>query len=129
MPASFTSTDSESEITPDRDEALAFSDLDSIQNASARTIAAQTECSKWRYTTLIVPGAGPEDTALRFRQGMTPFILVSGSAVHPRGSDFFEAVEIRRALIGPYGIPADRIIMEPHALHHDQFVQRHPALR
>ena len=37
--------------------------------------------------------------------------------MHPRGTRFVEAVEIRRALIDRYGIPADRVILEPYARH------------
>ncbi len=79
-----------------------------------------------------MPGVGPEDggttlsprsklhallAAQRYHQGMAPFILVSGSAVHPRGSKVVEAVELRRALVERFAVPADRIILEPYARH------------
>ncbi len=112
--------------------ATRFDPLDQRENAGARALAAGTDWRAFRYTILIVPGVGPEDSgtalsprsklhvllaAQRYRQGLAPFILVSGSAVHPRGTRFVEAVEIRRALIERYGIPADRIILEPYARH------------
>ncbi|WP_243693463.1 YdcF family protein [Sphingomonas sp. PP-CC-3A-396] len=116
----------------DATAATRFEPLDQRENAGARTLAARTDWKAFRYSLLIVPGVGPEDTstklsprsklhallaAQRYRQGLAPFILVSGSAVHPRGTRFVEAVEIRRALIERYGIPADRVILEPYARH------------
>lgn len=116
----------------DATAAIAFDPLDLRENAGARMAAAKTDWTAFRYTALIVPGVGPEDTgtqlsprgklhvllaAQRYRQGLAPFILVSGSAVHPRGTHFLEAVEMRRALIQRYAIPADRIILDPYARH------------
>ena len=119
----------------DANDAIAatrFDPLDQRENAGAHAVAARTNWSAYRYSLLIVPGVGPEDSATvlsprsklhallaaqRYRQGLAPFILVSGSAVHPRGTRFVEAVEIRRALIERYGIPADRVILEPYARH------------
>ncbi len=112
--------------------ATRFEPLDLRENAGARALAARTDWKAFRYSLLIVPGVGPEDvgTALsprsklhallaaqRYRQGLAPFILVSGSAVHPRGTPFVEAVEIRRALVERYDIPSDRVILEPYARH------------
>jgi hypothetical protein len=112
--------------------ATRFGPLDQRENAGARALAARTDWKAFRYSLLIVPGVGPEDTgttlsprsklhallaAQRYRQGLAPFILVSGSAVHPRGTRFVEAVEIRRALVERYGIPPDRVILEPYARH------------
>ena len=112
--------------------ATRFEPLDQRENAGARALAARTDWKAFRYSLLIVPGVGPEDVnttlsprsklpallaAQRYRQGLAPFILVSGSAVHPRGTRFVEAVEIRRALVERYAIPADRVILEPYARH------------
>ena len=116
----------------DATAATRFEPLDQRENAGARTLATRTDWKAFRYSLLIVPGVGPEDTgtelsprsklhallaAQRYRQGLAPFILVSGSAVHPRGTRFVEAVEIRRALVERYGIPAGRVILEPYARH------------
>ncbi|WP_240502203.1 YdcF family protein [Sphingomonas panacis] len=116
----------------DATAAMRFEPLDQRENAGARAAAAHIDWSAYRYALLIVPGVGPEDSATmlsprgklhlllaaqRYREGLAPFILVSGSAVHPRGTRFIEAVEMRQALIARYGIPADRIILEPYARH------------
>ncbi|RVT39917.1 YdcF family protein [Sphingobium algorifonticola] len=89
----------------------------------------------WRakpYTALLVFGHGPEDVQSRtgvmghirlaiaadlFARGLAPFIIVSGGNVHPNRTPFNEAVEMKRLLVTQYGIPADRILMEPHARH------------
>lgn len=89
----------------------------------------------WRgkpYTALLVFGHGPEDAQSRtgvmghirlsiaadmFARGVAPFIIVSGGNVHPNRTPFNEAVEMKRLLITQYGVPADRILVEPHARH------------
>ena len=116
----------------DATTATRFEPLDQRENAGARALAPRTDWKAFRYALLIVPGVGPEDVgttlsprsklhallaAQRYRQGLAPLILVSGSAVHPRGTRFVEAVEIRRALVERYGIPSDRVILEPYARH------------
>jgi hypothetical protein len=116
----------------DATAATRFDPLDQRENAGARALAHRTDWNAFRYALLIVPGVGPEDigttlsprsklhallAAQRYRQGLAPFILVSGSAVHPRGTRYVEAVEIRRALIERYGIPANCVILEPYARH------------
>ncbi|WP_254913737.1 YdcF family protein [Sphingobium sp. Z007] len=101
-------------------------------NADAiRSVSAM----KWRgkpYTALLVFGHGPEDAQSRtgvmghirlgiaadlYTRGLAPFIIVSGGNVHPNRTPFNEAVEMKRLLVTQYGIPADHILMEPHARH------------
>jgi hypothetical protein len=55
--------------------------------------------------------------AERFAAGLAPFIIVSGGMVHPRGTHFAEAIEMRKALIEDYGVSADCIIVDPYARH------------
>jgi hypothetical protein len=99
--------------------------------ATARAVARMN----WRakpYTALLVFGHGPEDVQSRtgvmghirlaiaadlFARGSAPFIIVSGGNVHPNRTPFNEAVEMKRLLVTQYGIPADRLLMEPHARH------------
>ena len=89
----------------------------------------------WRatpYTALLVFGHGPEDATSRtgvmghirlgiaadlYQRGLAPFLIVSGGNVHPNRTPFNEAIEMKRLLIQDYGIPADRILIEPHARH------------
>ncbi len=114
----------------DRDDAIAFEPLDEACNGAAAARAATLDWKQFRYTAILVPGKGPDDSAVplsargklrirlaaeRFADGVAPFIIVSGGAVHPRGTRFVEAVEMRKALIERYGIPADRVVLEPYA--------------
>lgn len=116
----------------DRLDAIAFLPIDTGLNAAAFARARALDWSRYRYTAIIVLGAGPEDplTALsargklrvkvaarRYFEGLAPFVIVSGGAVHPRATRFVEAVEMRRALVERYGVPADAIVIEPHARH------------
>jgi len=114
----------------DRDDAIAFEPLDQAYNGAAMARAATLDWKTYRYTAILVPGKGPDDQATplsargklrvrmaaeRFADGLAPFIIVSGGAVHPRGTKYVEAVEMRKALIERYGIPVDRIVLEPYA--------------
>lgn len=116
----------------DRTEAVTFEPLDDGENAAAIRVAATIDWSHYRYTAIIVPGAGPEDpdtplspggklrialAAARFRAGLAPFLLVSGGNVHPNSTRFNEAVEMRRALIDRFGLPAARIVIDPYVRH------------
>lgn len=116
----------------DKNAAIAFEPLDQRYNAGAVAKARRLDWSRFPNTAIIALGVGPEDpsTALSargkanvrmaaelFAQGLAPFIIVSGSAVHPRDTPHVEAIEMRRALIERFGIPADAIIVEPYARH------------
>ncbi|MDQ2819767.1 MAG: YdcF family protein [Pseudomonadota bacterium] len=115
-----------------RDDAVAFEPLDTAYNAAPFALARKTDWTSYRYTAIIIPGVGPETpgialsargklhlqlAARRFAQGDVAFIITSGAAVHPKGSHFVEAVEMRKALIERFRIPADRIVIEPYARH------------
>ncbi|MDZ4328930.1 MAG: YdcF family protein [Pseudomonas sp.] len=116
----------------DRADAAAFEPLDKVYNAAAFSRARTIDWKRYRYTAIIVPGIGPENPSLalsargklnvrmaasRFADGEAPFVMLSGAAVHPKESGFVEAVEMRKALIERFGVPADRIIIEPYARH------------
>ncbi|MGZ3364386.1 MAG: YdcF family protein [Caulobacteraceae bacterium] len=115
-----------------RDYAIAFDPLEAKDNAGALARARTLDWSRFRYTAIILPGIGPDDPATpvsptgklnvrlaaeRFADGVAPFIIVTGGSVHPRGSRFTEAVEMRRALVERYGVPADCVVIEPYARH------------
>lgn len=115
-----------------RTDAIAFLPLDSGMNAAAFARARRIDWRAFRYTALIVTGIGPELAdmplspggkyhlrlaAQQFARGDAAFIIVSGGRAHPFNTRFAEAVEMRRALIERYGIPADRIVIDPHARH------------
>lgn len=116
----------------DRAEPAAFEPLDSRYNGAALAMARTVNWAAWRYSAIIVPGVGPEETgvplsarsklnvrmaAQHLADGLAPFIIVSGANVHPRGTRFVEAMEMRRALIEQYGVPAASIVVDPYARH------------
>lgn len=115
-----------------RTDAVAHLPLDEGLNEAAFTRARRIDWDDYRYTALVVTGIGPELAdmplsaggkyhlrlaAQQFAAGDAPFIIVSGGRAHPFATRFTEAVEMRDALIERYGIPADRIVIDPHARH------------
>ncbi|RYY13730.1 MAG: YdcF family protein, partial [Chitinophagaceae bacterium] len=53
----------------------------------------------------------------QYRQGKAPYIMVSGGHVHPSKTRYCEAVEMQKYLVNRHQIPANAIIIEPHARH------------
>lgn len=116
----------------ERTEAAPFRPILGGANADAVSAVTATAWKDHPYPAMLVFGHGPEDAQSRtgvmghirlgiaaamFKRGMAPFIVVSGGNVHPNRTPFNEAVEMKRLLIEQYGIPANRILMEPHARH------------
>lgn len=115
-----------------RHDAVAFEPLDQKHNAAAFARAGNIDWKRYRYTSIIIPGVGPENPSIalsargklhlrlaasRFADGEAAFIIVSGAAVHPKDSRFNEAIEMRKVLIERFQVPADRIVIEPYARH------------
>ncbi|GEP96617.1 YdcF family protein [Chitinophaga cymbidii] len=115
-----------------RDEAARYEPLTAGQNAGAYNRIAGTHWNDYPYTALLVPGFGPDSpgvridyravarcklAAERFHKKMAPFIIVSGGHVYPHRTPYSEAVEMKRYLVEELKIPADAIIIEPHARH------------
>jgi len=115
-----------------RDEAGRFEPLHLGENAAGFRRVAAVDWSRFRYSAILVPGAGPDrpDVRLdpwaklrlelavaRFRSGQAPFIIVSGGNVHPNQTPFNEAFEMKQSLVRDFGIPADAVLIDPHARH------------
>lgn len=116
----------------ERTEAAPFRPLLGGANADAVRAAGRMRWKHYTYPALLVFGHGPEDAQSRtgvmghirmriavdmFRRGLAPFIVVSGGNVHPNRTPFNEAVEMKRLLVEQYGVPANRVLIEPHARH------------
>ena len=116
----------------DRADAAAFEPLDLAHNGAALGRSGIIDWKLYRYSAIIIPGIGPENVGMalsargkwnvrlaakRFADGEAPFIIFSGASVHPKGTRFVEAVEMRKALIERFGVPAESIIIEPYARH------------
>jgi hypothetical protein len=129
---------------PALNAALVYLEVNERRNAAdyepmATTVnkpaADRVKSIKWAaypYSHILVPGAGPEAVATplsgegmlrcktaarKFMLGKAPFIVVSGGNVHPYKTKFNEAVEMKKYLIERLHIPANAIIIEPHARH------------
>jgi hypothetical protein len=115
-----------------RDEAGRFEPLDQGENAAGLAKLPHVAWNRYTYSAILVPGLGPEKAGIaldpggfkrialaakRFREGLAPYILVSGGNVHPAQTPFCEALEMKRALIRDLGIPAEAILVEPQARH------------
>ncbi len=115
-----------------RDEAARFEPMHEGENAPAYRRVPRVDWSNYQYAAIVVPGAGPDrpDVALdpwakmrlelavaRYRAGKAPFLIVSGGFVHPNQTPFNEAFEMKQSLIKDFGVPADAILIDPHARH------------
>jgi hypothetical protein len=115
-----------------RDEAARYEPLEQSENKAALLRVRKTNWKEYPYATIVVLGAVSELYnsklpplgklnvrlgAENFRKGFAPFIIVTGGHVHPFRTPVCEAIEMKRELIEKYGVPEDRIIVEPHARH------------
>ena len=115
-----------------RDEASRFEPMEQGENKPAFEAIKTTNWSQYKYAAIVVPGSGTDRpnqamspwgkgrvtlAARRFKAGLAPFIIVSGGYVHPNQTPFCEALEMKKALIAEYAIPAAAILIEPHARH------------
>jgi hypothetical protein len=115
-----------------RDEAGRLEPMESGVNEAALQSIPSIPWSKFEYSVIVVPGAGPEDpdTALSeegrarvtlaaeaYHAGKAPFILLSGGYVHPAQTRFAEAVEMKKVLLADYHIPEAALLVDPHARH------------
>ena len=86
----------------------------------------------YKYSVILVPGEGPEVreealsgigmlrcrvAAYRWKEGLAPFIVVSGGKAHPYRTIYCEAEEMKKYLMETMHVPENVIIMEPHARH------------
>jgi DUF218 domain len=120
-------------IANQRDNARRFEPLETGENAAAFTRAKTLDWTKFRYSVIVVPGGGlgtsyeiglnPDGefnthiAARRWRDGLAPFILVSGGYVHPNHTPYAEAIEMKKALLHRFGVPESAIIVDPYARH------------
>lgn len=116
----------------ERDQAADFEPMAAGENRDAVNRIKTTNWAKYKYSVILVPGAGPEDpkvplsaegmlrcrlAAIQYQKGLAPFIVVSGGKVHPYKTKYCEATEMKQFLVEKMGVPASAIIIDPHARH------------
>ncbi|MDQ2862300.1 MAG: YdcF family protein [Bacteroidota bacterium] len=116
----------------ERDQAADFEPMEQRENKAAFDKIKTTNWANYKYSVIVVPGAGPNVTdvalsaegmircrlaAIQFKNGLAPFIITSGGKVHPYKTKFCEALEMKKYLIEKLHIPENTIIIEPHARH------------
>ena len=116
----------------DRDEPARFEAMEQNDNKLAVAKIKTTQWSKYPYAAIVIPGNGPElyttpispdnkihcdAAAMRYLKGMAPFIITSGGYCYPFRGPYCEAIEMKKYLVKKFGIPADAIIIDPHARH------------
>lgn len=115
-----------------KDEAVRYDPLGQKENAKAVQAVKTIDFGAYDYASIVVLGGGPENyrdklsiagkvnlqlAMKEYRENKAPFIIVSGGHVHPYMTPYCEAVEMKRELMEEYGVPEERIIIEPYARH------------
>ena len=116
----------------ERNQAADYEPMAETVNKAAVDRIKTIRWTDFPYTLILVPGAGPDDpnvplsatgmlrcrvAALRFREGMAPFLVVSGGNVHPYKTRYNEAIEMKRFMVDVLHIPENAVIVDPHARH------------
>jgi len=114
-----------------RDEAGRYEPLEAGENKAALENLRNIKWSDYPYSFILVLGAGPQNSlrlsvtgakraevaAQLFLQHKAPLIIMSGGHVHPMQTPYCEAVEMKEYVMEKFKIPANSILIEPHARH------------
>jgi hypothetical protein len=116
----------------ERDNAGDYEPMATTANKAAVEKIKTTKWDNYKYSVILVPGAGPEDptvalsaegmlrsrmAAVQYQKGLAPFIIVSGGKVHPYKTPYCEATEMKKFRVEKLHIPESAIIIDPHARH------------
>jgi DUF218 domain len=116
----------------ERYDAADYEPMASTVNKAAFDRVKKIDWSKYKYSVIVIPGAGPNDpkvplsgegllrcriAAQRYFEGLAPFIITSGGRVHPYKTIYSEAYEMKKYLMEQMNVPENAIIMDPHARH------------
>ncbi len=116
----------------ERDQVAAYEPMEKGENKPAYDRIKTINWNNYKYSVILLPGAGPDEPgvelsaegmlrcrlgALQYKKGLAPFIIPSGGCVHPYKTKYNEAIEMKKYLVETLGIPANAVIIEPHARH------------
>jgi hypothetical protein len=113
-----------------KDHAARHEPLSSLNGEAYKQVPG-IQWASYPYSAILILGAGPSDDqpisamckercrtgAAIYREKKAPFIIVSGGYVHPFGTKYSEAIEMKKFLTDSCNIPTSAIIAEPHARH------------
>lgn len=116
----------------ERDDAANDEPMTLSANKNAFNRIKTINWAKYKYTLILVPGAGPDVAgvalsaegmlrcrvaALRYFEGLAPFVMVSGGKVHPYKTKYCEADEMKTFMVQKLHVPENAILVDPHARH------------
>jgi len=116
----------------EREQVADYEPMDKGENKAACDRIATIKWNMYKYSLILVPGAGPEEptvalsaegmlrcrlAAMQYQHGAAPLIVVSGGKVHPYKTKYCEAIEMKKYLMEQLHIPANAILIDPHARH------------
>lgn len=116
----------------ERQDPANYEPMTATVNKAALAHIKTVNWSKYPYTVILIPGAGPDNLTsplsaegmLRcrlavqaYRTGKAPFIMPSGGKAHPYKTKYCEAEEMKTYMIQVLHVREYSIIMEPHARH------------
>ncbi|MEX0721500.1 MAG: YdcF family protein [Balneolaceae bacterium] len=115
-----------------RDEAARYEPLNEGYNKEPYERVSSLDWNDYDYSLIIVPGQGPPEPGIildslgiykmelameRYRNGLAPYLVVSGGNVHPYKTPYNEAVEMKKYLMREFDVPDEDIFIDPHARH------------
>lgn len=116
----------------DRDESVVYEPLGENENKASYERIKTIDWDAYSYSVIVILGWGPDNydfplnpgakirirTAVtKFKEGVAPFIIVTGGKVYPYKTRNVEAYHMKRYLMQEFNIPEDHIIIEPYARH------------
>ena len=116
----------------ERDDAANDEPMISGINKNAYNRVKTINWAKYKYTMILIPGAGPDVAgvalsaegmlrcrvaALRYFEGLAPFIMTSGGKVHPYKTKYCESDEMKKYMVEKLHVPENAIFVDPHARH------------
>lgn len=116
----------------EREQAADFEPMVAGENKAAYDRVKTIKWDNYKYSVILLPGAGPDEpavplsaegmlrcrlAAMQYHQGVAPFIVPSGGKVHPYKTKYCEATEMKKYMVEKLHVPANAIIIEPHARH------------
>ena len=116
----------------EREQAADFEPMAQGENKAAADKIKAIKWGNYKYSVILVPGAGPQDgavalsaegmlrcrlAAIQYQNKLAPIIVVSGGKVHPYKTKFCEATEMKKFLMEKLAIPENAILIDPHARH------------